>query len=153
VKNLIRQVGVKNCDDCPVSYRFINHEDKIYQTSIIGYSHSVYENNIKRAEIFEDGKLIVYDGAGSDGCTPVWLFANRWYGGIPNGRKIMTSSGLLEPITARAFYGHDWLLKMSDAAGIPKEDIHKFFCKEIKKTNFWLKGLYCRLVLRFGPRD
>jgi len=163
MKWLIKQVGVKDCDDCQTSYRFINPHDRIYQTHLRNYSYTIsepevdvqtgYKHDVKRAQIFPDGKFIVYKGAGSDGCTPVYLLFNRKYIGVPNGRLIQTESGVLEPITAEAFYPHDWLLKMSKAAGIPKADIHDVFCEIISKRKFWLRKRYCDFVRSFGPKD
>lgn len=148
IGNIVRQVGVKNCETCPVSYRFINHQDKVYHTALLGYSY-----DSEQISIDPTGKITVFAGAGSDGCTPVWLFANRIFGGVPNGPLIRTESGKLEPVTARAFYLHDWLLNTRSETFIPVDLIHKEFCIEIRKTDFWARNIYCKMVKWFGPKD
>ena len=144
-QKLVRQVGVKNCESCPVEYRFYSRADKHYETFIFSYDY--HDANIS---IFPDGRVIVRKGAGSDGCTPVWLFLNLSYWGVPNGRVLPETK---EHITAPAYYLHDHLLRVRKQLGIPAAKIHIEFCREIKKSGFWARKAYCRIVKTFGPKN
>ena len=147
---LFRQVGVKSCDDCPTTYRFRNVSRKDYYTDITGYIY-----NSDEITIHSDGHIIIHEGAGSDGCTPVWIVANRFYVGVPNGPKIKVTIGdneFYEPISARAFYLHDWLLNARHKTKMPVDVIHQAFCNEINGRDWWAKEPYCKIVKRFGPQ-
>lgn len=144
-QKMVRQVGVKNCESCAIEYRFYSRFDKHYQTFILG--HDYHDANIS---LYTDGYVVVREGAGSDGCTPVWLFFNLSYWGVPNGRVLPETK---EHITAPAYYLHDHLLRIRHQLGIPAYKIHIEFCREITKSAFWAAKLYCKTVKRFGPKD
>ncbi len=160
-KSIVRQVGIKHCEDCAVNYRYYSRTDKVYKTNITGFDYTHYEWVIDytndegkvlrpRITIKPDGTVTVYENAGSDGCTPVWLFFNWYYFGVSNGPVDPVT---MEPVTARAFFLHDWLLKIRKFVGIPVDDIHAAFCTEIMKIKYWRKKYYCKIVTKFGPQN
>lgn len=141
----IKQIGVARCDECDPGYRYYNRRDKVCVTRIEGYE---FEND--QIKIQKDGLVTIKRDAGSDGCTPCFLLFGASYWGIPNGPVRACTQ---EPVTARAFFLHDWLLNTRHESGIPVELIHQAFCDEISDIErYWAKPFYCPAVKLFGPK-
>ena len=101
-------------------------------------------------QITKDGVVKLFYGLCSDGCSPTYVFPFIGVVGPWNGPKPYPSA---LPVTARAFFLHDALLERRKEIGIPVEQIHRAFSKEIGLTDFVLKDFYSFLARHFGPRD
>ena len=130
-------------------YRYELDQDMIEQTNIKGY-HAEIDLHEGKALLTEDGKLHIYAGFKSDGNTLSFTLIFGFY--KLNDGPIDPKTGL--PITARAFYVHDVLIKLSRKSGqpLPFKKIHQEYKRLLKKTNFKYKRLYYTAVQWFGPR-
>lgn len=126
------------------NWRYVLPRDEDYQTKIYGHA---FEN--EWFFIRENGHARVKEGYASDGNSPRILVLDWFYLSPPDGRED-PETGL--PVTYRAFSLHDALLVNYKAIGIRKAQAHPEYCREIKRTNFPLRHVYCAAVTLFGPR-
>lgn len=116
-----------------------------YYTDITGIS---FDNGEMR--LYPSGLLFLRPGAGADGCSPTVKLpflgvVGPWNGPIHHKYNL--------PVTYRAFFVHDVLLRYRKEIGITTKQCHRVFQVEISRTPFILRNVYYHLVDIFGPRD
>lgn len=124
------------------TWRWKANDDILYSLGIKGHK---FNNDF--FSLSPDGYAIVKAGYASDGMTPQALIAGIGYIGPPEG-KILKDEML--PVTFRSFFIHDALNQFRDEIGITRAQTHPEFCKEVMKTEFPLRRLYCWGVNLYG---
>ena len=127
------------------AYKYVLNYTREFQTKIYGRE---FENEWIKLE--KTGYFAVKIGYAWDGCSPKWRVFDWFYVGTWDG-TLDRKTGL--PITGLSSLLHDALLQFKEELGISCAEAADEFCREINKTDFSLRKLYCKAVRKYGPQD